>query len=140
MCRGVITYQSPNLLLPEVLFHFPQEPSGADRDYFWLRPILSNSLPSPIHRLAHVGQLLKPPAQWAAILGYLYLTFTRPSWLTHSPVRPLLCWARMVQQPVFVPLIKERHPQILQSAMQTGLESNCRLLNLTRATFGNETR
>lgn len=33
----------------------PQEPSGTDRDYFWLRPILSSSLPSPIRRLAHVG-------------------------------------------------------------------------------------
>ena len=66
----------------------PQESSGADRDYFWLRPILSSSLPTPVPRLAHVGQLLKPPAQWAAILGCLFLAFTRASWLTHSPVGP----------------------------------------------------
>lgn len=34
----------------------------------------------------------------------------------------------------FVPLIKEQHPQILQSARQTGLGSSCGLLNLTAAT------
>lgn len=34
----------------------------------------------------------------------------------------------------FVPLIKEQHPQILQSARQTDLGSSCGLLNLTAAT------
>ena len=42
------------------------------------------------------------------------------------------------QQSVLMPLIKEQHPHILQSAMEPGLGSNCGLLNLTTATLGNE--
>lgn len=80
-----------------------QEASRTDRDYFWLRPILSSSLPFSIHSLAVLGQPLKPPAQWAAILGCLYLTFTVASWLIHSPIEPPLCWARVAQQPVLMP-------------------------------------
>lgn len=60
-----------------------------------------------------------------------FLADSLPSWVP-------LCWAMVVWQPVFMPLIKEQRPQILQSSMQTGLGSNWGLLNLNTATLGNE--
>lgn len=103
----------PNLLLPEDCFNFPNlmEQTGT---IFWPRPIVSSPLPFPPHRLAHVGQFLKPPAQWAAILDICaWHSGGLPGWLTPQPL--LLCWARVAPQLVFMPLIKERHPSLAVS-------------------------
>lgn len=65
LCSGLIHQSTRRPVVSTWSFpSLPQEPSGADRDYFWLRPILPSSLPPPGHRPAHQGQLLKPRAHW----------------------------------------------------------------------------
>lgn len=99
----------PNLLLPERFASLPCKNMEQTGIIFGSDP----SCQAHCHFNSQAGTRgadSKPPAQWAAILGYLCLTFRRPSWLTHSPAGPVVL-GQGGSTACFYALIKKRHPK-----------------------------